>query len=101
MSRNPQRRNAVRNPEPVSIERVRAGARAARNGDKSAFDHIFDRCFDAMYALAWKLSGDHVVAERLIHALVCAMDALLADPEQPQSPADGGCQSVVPPHPDL
>ena len=102
MSRNPRDGTQSEVPSSVSIERVRAALRAARNGDKSAFDHIFDRCFDAMYALAWKLSGDHVVAERLTeNALVCAVDALLANPDLPQSAADAGRQSVVPPHPDL
>jgi hypothetical protein len=89
-------------PAPTSVERVRAALRAARDGDKQAFDQIFDRCFDAIYALAWKLSGDRARAERLTeNALVCAVEALLANQDEPHSALDPARESAVLPHLDL
>lgn len=61
------------------VERARAALRAARDGDKSAFDHVFDQGFDAIYALCWRLTGDRIQAEKLTeNVLVCATEALLA-----------------------
>jgi hypothetical protein len=85
-----------------SVEHLRAALRAALDGDKSAFDQLFDKSFDALYAIAWKLSGDQALAERLTeNVLTCAVEALLPAHSESQSDADRGPESVVPTQLDL
>ena len=51
-------------------------AAAARRDDRAEFDRLFEGCFGRVYAVAWRVTGDHAQAEAVTeHILYEAMIA--------------------------
>jgi hypothetical protein len=77
----PEKRATPAQHTPPATRAVDALIRAAAAGDQAAFDRIYGRWFDRIYAIAWVLTRDHAAAERMTEGLLLGALAVLPEDE--------------------